>query len=395
MTIETTDQEDIGDWSRSRPRIVLVNRDVNPSPTANDLSPELVERLGGARPDFLVASRDELDRIGIVLAHDQFARFRNGEPVLIVAGRVDHREALKRGRRQKEELERQVQDALAVQTYAGIERLCAWMRLRDGRRLNVTVPELRERAIALLAADAWLDDPNASGRANEEDRCAFFRTQADTGSRLVADWYAWAARPDDVSRAAQEAVAVSAQNMDHPLIVEAIDHEIGMVGFMLRCLRQVTTLVLTAHAMSAEVRKNDRMTKGQQAVLAGAASDRPTLYEAARAALDGDFNPAELFPALLSYHGMLELARLIGRRGRNHDIRLEPDLVREMQRQIRIRETFEAEQAQQPGQMPFDEQAAALVITQAAWEIVSRNRWPAVLDAAVETDSAVTLTVRR
>src|SRR5690606_24255819 len=116
-------------------------------PTVAGLPPELVERLNGPRPDFLVASRAELDRLGIVLAHDQLARFLKGEPVLLIVGRVEHREALKRGRRRKEELERAVQDALAVTTYAGAERLCAWMHARDGRRLAVTIPELRDRVI--------------------------------------------------------------------------------------------------------------------------------------------------------------------------------------------------------------------------------------------------------
>lgn len=74
MTIEMIDREAFEDWPRSRPRIVLVNRDVNPAPTVEDLPPELVERLGGARPDFLVASREEIDRIGIVLINWRVSR---------------------------------------------------------------------------------------------------------------------------------------------------------------------------------------------------------------------------------------------------------------------------------------------------------------------------------
>lgn len=57
---------------------------------------------------------------------------------------------------------------------------------------------------------------------------------------------------------------------------------------MLRCLHRATTLVLSAHEMSTVIRKHDRMSRNQQAVLSGVTMDRPTLYEAARAALDGD-----------------------------------------------------------------------------------------------------------
>ena len=394
MNAGMMDMQQFDTWSRSRPRMILINRDLNPTPAISDLAPELVERLEGARPDFLIVTSEECDRIGIVLSHNQLAQFRRGEPVLLVMGRVDHREPLKRGRRRKEELERSVQNALAVKTYVGVERLCGWLQARDGRRLSVTVPELRNRAMELLAKEAWLDDPNVSGKSDEADRLAFFRTQYDAGGRLVSTWYPWAERPDDLSREARGMVEEPARAMNRTLVEESIQHEVNMIRFMLRCLHQATRLVLTAHEMSAEIRKNDRMTKGQQAVFAGAISDRPTLHEATRAALDGDFNPADLFPGLLSYYDTLELARLIGGRGRGHSIEVGPDLVHELRRQVRIHETYEADQRLQPGQMPFDEQAAALMITRAAYEIAAKDRWPAVLDGAIEADGAVTLTVR-
>ena len=75
----------------------MVNGAIDPSPKASDLPPQIIERFNGARPDFLVATRDDLDRIGIVLAHDQLARFQKGKPILIAAGRVEHCEALNRG----------------------------------------------------------------------------------------------------------------------------------------------------------------------------------------------------------------------------------------------------------------------------------------------------------
>lgn len=394
MDIGMMDKEQFEAWSRSRPSFVLINRDINPNPTAADLSPELIERLNGARPGFLVVTREELGTHGIMLAHDQLARFQRGEPVLLVVGRVDHRAQLKRGRRSKEELERAVQDALAVQTYLGVERLCGWQKARDGRRVTLTVPELRDRVLDQLATVAWLDDPNTIGGKTESERQSFFRTQYDAGGRLIATWFSWAERPDDLSREARQVVEESARKRP-TLIAEEIVREIRMIGFMVRCLRQATTLVLAAHEMSAEIRKHDKMTNGQQAVLAGAISDRSTLFEATRAALDGDFNPADLFPSLLSYYNTLELACLLGRRRRGHDIHLEPDLLREMQRQILLREMFDADQLQHPGGMPFDEQAAALVLTQAAYESIPKSRWPGLLDEAIKLERAVTLSVSR
>lgn len=391
MTGDVIDPEQLEAWSRSRPGFVLINSAINSSPQVSDLPPELIDRLNGARPDFLVASREEIDRIGIVLAHNQLARFQKGEPILIVVGRVDQREAMKRGRRQKEELERSVQDALAVQVYVGVERLCSWLQARDGRRLAVTVPELRDRAIELLAKEAWLDDPNTAGRATDERRYAFFRTQFDAGGRLVGTWYSWAQRPDDLSRVARRIVEASARNMDRALLEESIGREFNLIRFMLRCLHQATTLVLTAHEMSADILKHDRMSRNQQAVLSGATMDRPTLYEAARAALDGDFNPSELFGSLLSYHETLELARLLGRHGRGHDVRLGATAAREMKRMIAIRDRFDAELKQRSREQPFDEEAAALVITQAGYELFSRERWLPVLNEAIASGSSLTL----
>lgn len=389
-TIETPDTMALDEWSRSRPHFVLVNKAIDPAPGLADLPVAMLARLEGRRPDFLVATREDLDRIGIVLSHEQLACFQRGEPILMVAGRVEHRQALKRGRRRKEEVERQVQDALAIQTYVGIERLCAWLRARDGRRLSVTVSELRDRVIDLLATEAWVDDPAATATASHEDRLAFFRTQADAGSRLVSDWYCKMRRPDDLSRVARQIVERSAQSMSIPVIEDTIQHELNGISVMVRCLLRATTLVLTAHAVTVETVRRERMTKGQQAVFSGANSDRLSLPEAALAAFDGDFNPADLYGALLSYFDTFELARLIGRNGRGHDVRLDTDVVMELKRQISIRDELDAATLQ-PGDMPDGEQLAALMITKAAFELVPRETWCATLDKAIETGDVVTL----
>lgn len=349
MTDGTIDAEALDAWSQSRPHIVLVNAAINPAPGPKNLPPELLAQLGGRRPDFLVATREEIERAGIVPSHNHLAGFLRGEPVLVVVSRVEHRDALKRGRRRKEEIERQVQDEFAVQTYVGVERLCGWLRARDGRLLSVTVPELRDRVFGLLAETTWQDDPNAGAATTCEDRISFFRTQYDAGGRLVATWYAWERRPDDLSRVARQVVEMSAWQMDRALISEAIDRETASLRFLLGCLRRATTLVLTEHAMSAEIGRRGSMSRHRQAVLAGAVSDRPTLYEAMRAALDGDFDPSDLFRSLLSYHDTLEIAPLIGRHGRGHDVRLEPDMADELRREFSVWAEFDAQDLQPGG----------------------------------------------
>lgn len=386
------DGEQLEAWSRSRPRLVLFNQAMTPKPTLADVPAAMLDRLSGAEPGFWVMSRDQLDQSGVLLAHDQLAQFQNGEPVLIVVDRVDQREALKKGRRAKQGVERRVQDAHAVQTYVGMERLCEWIQARDN--VELTVEAQRWRVTQMLAEKAWLKDPSAKKAATDEDRLAFFRTQFDAGSRLVVpSWYRWATHPNDLSCVVRKIAKTSSASMKHSAIEDAIDHELAMNRFMLRCLRQATTLVLAEHAMSDEIRKRDRETKHQQAALAGAILDRPALHEAACAALDGDFNPSELFRSLLSYHETLELARLIGRHGRGHDVTLDVMLAREMKRQIRLREECEDSAKRAEGALN-GEHEAALAITQAAYKLRRPESWREELDNAIAAGEAVTLTGR-
>lgn len=108
------------------------------------------------------------------MAHDQLARFQEGKPILIVINSVKHREALQRGRRRKDALELNVHEALVVRVYVGVERLCAWLKVRDRRRMDVAVSELRDRTFELLASEAWLEDPKTTGPMTEERDKRFF-----------------------------------------------------------------------------------------------------------------------------------------------------------------------------------------------------------------------------
>lgn len=385
------DNEQLDLWSRSRPRVVLFNQAMTPKPTLADVPAEMLDRLNVAEPGFLVKSREELDQIGIVLAHDQLAQFQNGDPVLIVVDRVDQREALKKGRRQIEGLERRVQDAHAIQTYIGVERLCEWMHA--GRSNLPKVPDQRMKAMRLLATEGLLDETNIDA-TEEADRLAFYRTQCDAGSRLVVEWYPWIDNPRRLLEEVRKVVRMQLPDMKPPAIKEAIAHELRMNRFMLRCWRQATTLVLTEHEMSDEVRKNDRATKGQLAVLAGAGTDRPQLAEAVRAAFDGDFEPSKLFRNLRIFEDLFELARILGRHGRGFDERLAGASLNCLRQQISMRDKLNEETETNPECGRSGQDEAALLITSAAYELFSRSKWIDALDAAIRTDGAVNLTGR-
>lgn len=58
---------------------------------------------------------------------------------------------------------------------------------------------------------------------------------------------------------------------------------------------------------------------------------------------------------------------------------------------IAIRDGLDAQLKRHPEELPLDEQAAALVITQAGYELFSRERWLPVLSEAIASGSALTL----
>lgn len=385
------DNETIRKWLSGSTSFVLFNRAMAPEAKLADVPAEMLDRLNGEKTPILVASRDDIDRIGIVLSHDMLALFQKGEPVPVVTDPVAHRPALKKGRRQIEGLERRVQDAHAIQTYIGVERLCEWMHA--GRSNSPKVPDQRMKAMRLLATEGLLDETNMDA-TEEADRLAFYRTQCDAGSRLVVKWYPWIDNPRRILEEVRKVVRMQLPDMNPPAIKEAIAHELRMNRFMLRCWRQATTLVLTEHEMSDEVRKNDRATKGQLAVLAGAGTDRPQLAEAVRAAFDGDFDPSKLFRSLRIFDDLFELARILGRHGRGFDERLAGASLNCLRQQISMRDKLNEETETNPECGRSGQDEAALLITSAAYELFSRSKWIDALDAAIRTDGAVNLTGR-
>lgn len=370
---------------------VLFNRTMTPEAKLADIPAAILDRLNGEKPHILVASRDEIDRISIVLSHDQLARFQKGEPIFINANAVAHRPALKKGRRQIEGIERRVKDAHAVQTYIGIERLCEW--LHAGKSSLPKIPDQRLKAMRLLATDGLMDDTTIDA-TEEADRLAFYRTQCDAGSRLITKWHPWIENPRQLLEEARKVVRMSLSSKKPAAIKEEIEKEMVMNRCLLRCWRQATTLVLTENKMSDQVRKRDRETRGQLAVLAGIGADRPALDDLVRAALDGDFNPSDLYRNLKYLETLFELARVLGRHGRGSDEQLERPLAREMRHQISFRDLIDERIEDNPESVQNDEYAAAQVLTQTAYELFPKRKWIDVLDAAIEAKDTVTLTGR-
>lgn len=377
-------------WLAGSTSFVLFDRRTERS-ALNDIPSEILDRLNGEKPFILSACLEEIDRIGIVLSHDQLAKFKKGEPILIVAEPVAHRPALQKGRRQIEGLERRVQDAHAVQTYMGVERLCEWMHA--GRSNPPRVPDQRIKAMQLLATNGLPDETHIDAM-EEDDRLAFYRTQCDAGSRVAVEWHPWIDNPRRILEEARKVVRMQLPDMKPPAIKAEIAKELRMNRFMLRCWQQATTLVLAEHELSEEIRKNDRVSKGQLAVLAGLRTDRVELAEAVRAAIDGDFDPSQLFRNMRSFEDLFELARILGRHGRGSDERLTGPSLKCLRKQISMRDQFEKEIEANPECGRSGQEEATLFITNAAYELFSRSKWIDALDAAIATDGTVTLTER-
>lgn len=396
MTIEMTNEQDMRDWIADRPMLVLINAAATPHPVVDAVPAELRAAFGDRRVDFLGATTADLDRLGIELTGDERRQFERGEPIVIAITGVAHRQPFKRGRRRKEELECDVQNGLAVCTYAAVERLCEWTRLRDGRRIELTLPERRERVLALLARTPGERSDGRMKRAvAPDDRVAFWRTQYDAGGRLAAGWYADIARPGELASRARRIVFETARRFERTHIDAAIDDEIERLLFLERCLARATELVLTAHEMTEGVASAGQLTKGQQAVLAGnRVGGRPCLYDAVRAAFDGDFDVAALFPSLIVHGGPIKLARLIGRHGRGHAVRINCALIAVLQTAMEHYDECQAAVAANAGALTAA-QGAGFWIAKAALELFPRAEWSGAIDPALIGDGAVDLPLLR
>lgn len=380
-------------WAQSHPYVILVNSEKISAPAVADLPSNILDRLDGRRPDFLGCSIGELASLGIVLAHDQFAAFLAGRPVLLIADRVMMRAPLARGRRKKDALEQSVQEALAVQVFVVVERLCEWTAALHGRRQSRTVPALRGQIFRQLANSAWVDADDGAKVESDERRLSFFRTCFDQGGRLIAEWYPGTEEPGNLSQVARDIARASAQKMTREQVASEIDSELARIRFLFRCYRQATTVTKAVQEGSQRLRDGAPMTKGQLANLAGASVDRPALFEACRAAIDGDFNPSDLFRNLLSYSALLGMAQKLGRFGRGFEIELDQQDVAVLWRQIEIRTNFDGGHHRlQEG--ITDEEASALLVTNAAYEMVPAGKWLGVLKGASQNGNGVTLSRR-
>ena len=375
-------------WLATKPFVILANEKVLPRPTLADVSPAILEQLQGRRPDFLIADPDELFDRGIVLSPDHTARFRSGEPILMAVGADAVPPPLKRGRRHHKALEKLIQGALAIQTYLKIERMCALMRVNNETSRRMNVPALRDAALELLAARAWIDDGKYSNDA-EERALAFFRTQYDAGSRLVWAFFPDNPSPREAGRRERQYVLRECAGPDaRKIAVEGIDHEVERIRFLLSCLRQATALVQAVQEQADDIRCDRPVMKATVRTIMGADVDRPSLAQVVRAAVDCDIDLTGLFPSLLVYRELVELARNLGRFGRGYDVRLDASQVVIMQKQFRIGFEYLG-RAQAAGEF-YDRDAVAILMARMMLEIRDAEVWHRILDEAVALNSAIT-----
>ncbi|NMG41800.1 hypothetical protein GRZ55_21425 [Chelativorans sp. ZYF759] len=376
------------DWLATRPFVILANEKVLPKPTLADVSPAILEYLQGRRPDFLVADPDHLFDRGIVLSHDHMERFRSGEPILMAFGADAVPLPLKRGRRQLKALEKLIQDALAIQVYLKTERICALMRVSNETSRRMKVPALRDAALELLVANAWIDDGRRSNDA-EERALAFFRTQYDAGSRLVGAFFADNPSPREAGKREGQQVLWDCAGPDaRKIAAEGIDHEVERIRFLLSCLRQATTLVNAIQEQADDSRRDRPAMKATVRTIAGAGVERPSLAQVVRAAVDCDVDLTGLFPNLLVHRELVALARSLGRFGRGYDVRLDASQFVIMEKLFRIGLEYLG-RAQAAGEF-YDRDAVAILMARMMLEIRDAEVWHRILDEAVALNSAIT-----
>lgn len=385
MAISMMNEAAIREWIAAAPQFVLFNAAKTPHPQLVDIPVDFNEGIGDRRIDLMAATCEELDRLGVVLSHDEKRVFEQGKPILVAATGVEHRPSLKRGRRRKEQLERDVQTGLAAATYAATERLIEWTSLRDGRRVALALSERRERVLQLLADEAK-QVFGAKGRCGSS---AYWRTQYDAGSRIVAGFHADIQRPGQLADRARHIVCSGGSQMRIAEIDQAIRDEISRLMFLSRCLDRATEFVLAAHDIR-QINGGQKLSKGQQAVLASTHGDhRPSLYDVTRAAFDGDFDGALLFPSLIVRQPIIELARLLGRAGRGHAVEIGPNRIGDLQTVLLTYEVCLQHLEKDIGLTA--EQGASFWVAKAALELAPLAAWKAGIESARRAGDTISL----
>ena len=380
---------DLLNWVAARPFVILANRNAMPRPTVADVPAAILEQLDGRRPDFLVADPEQIIDRGIVLSPDLMELFRAGEPILLAVGADAIPPPLKRGRREHKALEKRIQDALAIQVYLKTERLCALLEVCREVCRRMTVPQLRDVALELLAEKAWGDD-GTDTRDVETQALRFFRTQYDAGSRLVLSFFPDRPSPREAAkRERQQVERECAGPAGRKLASECIEHEVERLRFLLFCLRQATELVRAVQEQADDVRRDRPVMKATLRAIAGAGVERPSLAQVIRAAVDCDIDLTGLFPNLLVHNELVELGRSLGRFGRGHDVRLNARQVAIMRKQLDAGlACFEQVQAADGF---LDHDAVAMLVASILLEIYTVENWNIVLDEAIALNSAITL----
>lgn len=383
---------ELSDWLASEPMVVLVNAATTPHrPTKADIPDYMLDRLGGRRPDFLKLHPDQLWNHGIILSHDQLAQFRAGKPMLLAVGADRLPAPLKRGRREREQLEKEVQDALAIQVYLRTERICALLEKQHGSRWMRTVPAQRDEVLERLAIEAWVDDGKGKEDAAERSH-SFYRTQYDAGSRLACSFYRGSSSPGELAKLVRRTAVVECDRRggSRELAAEFVQQDIERIRFLTLCLRQATSLARAVHEIAGDVRAERPLTKAAVRTTGGAIPERPALPSVVLAAIDCDLNVAVIFRSLLSYSDVIEVARVLGRYERGEDIRLDPAQVSVLERQLEIALPY-LERVTRTGDVSSEEVGAAVLIAGILLDAAPADAWRSMLREAMAGQGAITL----
>jgi hypothetical protein len=302
--------------------LAIVNRSVVSDLNPIQLPPDIVGHFGPFdRRQILVGTEEQLQAGPYALSHAELIRFRRGEPIIRVPLLLKIREPLHRGERPRDDMEKRVREALAVNVYTSTERLCALGRLQSPKGFRKTVSAARHWAWKLMAEKCWTEPvgdrvARAEPRRleNEDGAAGWFKALFDEGSRSCVAWYPGKTRPRDVGAHVRvEAEIIGAHCRTSADFDGASVRELNVVRILVRFYRRAEMLAVVQHRASIRERTGEPMTRGDHAARANSPF---TLEEAGIAALHGDFDPLEIDFSHFGHETTFGQLRDVGRKMR-------------------------------------------------------------------------------
>lgn len=249
-------------------------------------------------------SMDQLTTLGASsIEQDQFSK---GEPIFIWPKTIPHREPRARGGQAYDDIEKGIQDALAVTTYVVVEKIRQLLKIRD-KRSRITTEAARNAVIKSLSQN-W--PANTIYSTIDSRYCHLWKLFND-GQRsknwkslfecddLRGEIKLWSARFDKSSR-------------------NDIDQEVSTQKYfiygLLACEIRAAINRKTISEVSDQAAKNIRLSIAQHAELAGlTTSNRTGVLDILTAAFFSNVNPVDIYPNLENVHTDFETMGLLGR----------------------------------------------------------------------------------